>query len=58
MILSWPGLGPLVVEAVLARDIYVVVAATMFSAVCLIAGNLLADFLLYCTDPRIRTAQS
>jgi ABC-type dipeptide/oligopeptide/nickel transport system permease component len=30
----------------------------MFSAVCLIAGNLLADFLLYWTDPRIRTAQS
>jgi peptide/nickel transport system permease protein len=58
VILSWPGLGPLVVEAVLARDIYVVVAATMFSAVCLIAGNLLADFLLYCTDPRIRTGQS
>lgn len=58
VILSWPGLGPLVVEAVLARDIYVVVAATMFSAVCLIAGNLLADFLLFCTDPRIRTVQS
>src|ERR1700744_621101 len=58
VILSWPGLGPLVVEAVLARDTYVVVAATMFSAVCLIAGNLLADLLLYCTDPRIRAAQS
>jgi peptide/nickel transport system permease protein len=58
VILSWPGLGPLVVEAVLARDIYVVVAATMFSAMCLIAGNLLADFLLYCADPRIRTAHS
>src|SRR3984885_10659680 len=58
VILSWPGLGPLVVEGVLARDIYVVVAATMFSAVCLIAGNLLADFLLYWTDPRVRTAQS
>lgn len=58
VILSWPGLGPLVVEAVLARDIYVVVAVTMFSAFCLIAGNLLADFLLYFTDPRIRAVQS
>ena len=57
IILSWPGLGPLVVEAVLARDIYVVVAATMFSSVCLIVGNLLADFLLYWNDPRIRTAR-
>jgi peptide/nickel transport system permease protein len=58
IILSWPGLGPLVVEAVLARDIYVVVAATMFSAACLIVGNLLADVLLYCTDPRIRPVHS
>jgi peptide/nickel transport system permease protein len=58
VILSWPGLGPLVVEAVLARDIYVVVAATMFSSVCLILGNLLADFLLYWNDPRIRTART
>jgi peptide/nickel transport system permease protein len=57
IILSWPGLGPLVVEAVLARDVYVVVAATMFSSVCLIVGNLLADFLLYWNDPRIRTAR-
>lgn len=57
IILSWPGLGPLVLEAVLARDIYVVVAATMFSAICLILGNLLADFLLYWNDPRIRTAR-
>jgi peptide/nickel transport system permease protein len=58
VVLSWPGLGPLVVEAVLARDIYVVVAGTMLSAVALIVGNLLADFLLYCTDSRIRAAQS
>jgi peptide/nickel transport system permease protein len=54
VILSWPGLGPLLLEATLTRDIYVVVGIVMLSAVFLIAGNLLADLLLFASDPRIR----
>jgi peptide/nickel transport system permease protein len=54
IVLSWPGLGPLILEAMLSRDVYVVVAAIMLSATFLIAGNLIADFLLYWTDPRVR----
>jgi peptide/nickel transport system permease protein len=54
IILSWPGLGPLVLEAMLARDTYVVMAVVMLSAVFLILGNVLADVLLYWSDPRIR----
>jgi len=54
VVLSWPGLGPLLVEAMFSRDIYVVVGAILFSAVFLVAGNFLADVLLYATDPRIR----
>lgn len=54
VILSWPGLGPLLVEAILARDVYVVVGVVMLSSVFLIAGNLVADLLLFATDPRIR----
>ncbi len=55
VIMSWPGLGPLLLEAVLARDLYLVVGAVMFSTLFLVAGNLLADLLLFATDPRIRT---
>ena len=55
VVLGWPGLGPLVLEGLLARDIYVVLAAVMLSSVFLMAGNLLADALLYWSDPRIRT---
>jgi peptide/nickel transport system permease protein len=55
VVLSWPGLGPLVLEAILARDIYVVIAAVTLSSVFLVVGNLLADVLLYWSDPRIRT---
>jgi peptide/nickel transport system permease protein len=54
VILSWPGLGPLLVEATLNKDAYVVVGTVMLSAVFLIAGNLLADLLLFAADPRIR----
>jgi peptide/nickel transport system permease protein len=52
--MSWPGLGPLVLEAILSRDVYLVIGAVIFSTVFLVAGNLLADLLLYALDPRIR----
>jgi peptide/nickel transport system permease protein len=54
VVLSWPGLGPLMVQSVLARDVYVVLAVVMLSSAFLIAGNLLADLLLFASDPRIR----
>ena len=43
------------VESIFARDTYVVVAIVMLSSVFLVAGNLLADLLLFASDPRIRT---
>ena len=57
VVMSWPGLGPLLLEAILARDLYLVIGAVMFSTVFLLAGNLLADVLLYANDPRIRTGE-
>jgi peptide/nickel transport system permease protein len=56
-IMSWPGLGPLLLQAVAARDLYVVVGAVICSTVLLIAGGLLADALLFIADPRIRPEQ-
>jgi peptide/nickel transport system permease protein len=54
VVMSWPGLGPLLVEATLNKDVYVVIGTVMLSAVFLIAGNLVADVLLFAADPRIR----
>jgi peptide/nickel transport system permease protein len=54
VILSWPGLGPLLLEAIISRDIYIVTGAVMLSSVFLVAGNFLADFLIFASDPRIR----
>jgi peptide/nickel transport system permease protein len=53
-IFGWPGLGQLFLEAILARDFYIVIGAGMLATIFLIAGNLLADALLYTCDPRIR----
>jgi peptide/nickel transport system permease protein len=55
VVMSWPGLGPFLLEAILARDIYVVIGGVLFSTIFLAAGNFLADLLLYWVDPRIRT---
>ena len=54
VILSWPGIGPLLVEAILVKDVYVVMGAVMLSSVFLVAGNLFADLMLFAADPRIR----
>jgi peptide/nickel transport system permease protein len=52
---GWPGLGPLLLEATLARDLYLVIGGIIFSSLFLVAGNFLADLLLMASDPRIQT---
>ena len=54
VVMGWPGLGPLLIEAIMARDVAIVLAVVMLSATFLILGNLAADLLLYRLDPRIR----
>jgi len=58
VVMSWPGLGPFLLEAILARDIYVVIGGVLLSTLFLVAGNFLADLVLYWADPRIRTETS
>jgi peptide/nickel transport system permease protein len=54
VIMGWPGLGPLLLDAVFSRDVHVVIGTTVLSALFLVTGNLIADILLYAVDPRIR----
>jgi len=54
VVMSWPGLGPFLLEAILARDLYVVIGGVLLSTLFLVAGNSAADLLLYWADPRIR----
>lgn len=54
VVMSWPGLGPFLLEAILARDLYVVIGGVLLSTLFLVGGNFVADVLLYWADPRIR----
>jgi peptide/nickel transport system permease protein len=53
-IFGWPGLGQLLLEAILQRDFYVVIDAAVLATGFFLAGNLIADILIYANDPRIR----
>ena len=53
-VFQYPGLGRLILEAVMKSDINLVMASLMMGAVMLVLGNLIADILLIITDPRIR----
>lgn len=53
-VFNYPGLGTLILEAVMKSDINLVMASLMMGAIMLIVGNLIADILLIMTDPRIR----
>jgi peptide/nickel transport system permease protein len=54
VVMSWPGIGPMLVEAIISRDLFLVIGAVMLSTLFLVIGNFLADLLLYASDPRIR----
>lgn len=54
-VFQYPGLGRLILEAVMKSDINLVMASLMMGTIMLILGNLLADILLMVTDPRLRS---
>ena len=53
-VFQYPGLGRLILEAVMKSDINLVMASLMMGTIMLVLGNLLADILLMFTDPRVR----
>lgn len=54
VVFSWPGMGRLLHNAILARDYPVVLAGSFLFAALVIVGNLVADLLYAVVDPRIR----
>lgn len=55
-IFNLPGLGSLLFESILARDLPVVLALTLVSGLATLAGTTLADILIVWLDPRVRRA--
>lgn len=56
VVFNWPGVGLLTYQRALAYDYTTVMGITIFVALSVIAGNLLADVLYGIVDPRVRYA--
>jgi peptide/nickel transport system permease protein len=54
VITSWPGLGNLMLQALRARDVYLVAGCAGAGAVFLACGTLISDVVLALVDPRTR----
>ena len=52
-VFQYPGLGRLILEAVMKSDINLVMASLMIGTIMLVLGNLIADILLKLVDPRV-----
>ncbi|HEV8586062.1 MAG TPA: ABC transporter permease [Methylomirabilota bacterium] len=55
-VFAWPGVGRLLVAAVLQRDLPVVMGAVLVFALVYVVGNLLVDLAYLVIDPRMRDA--
>lgn len=53
-IFSWPGMGRMAYEAILARDYPIILTVNFVSAVLVLAGTFVSDLLYMIVDPRIR----
>lgn len=54
IVISWPGITPVLLASIGRQDIYVVLGFLVVSSLLLMIGNLVSDLLLAVTDPRIR----
>jgi peptide/nickel transport system permease protein len=53
-IFSWPGIGRMAFEAILARDYPVILTVNFVSAVLVLVGTFISDVFYMVVDPRIR----
>lgn len=53
-IFGWPGMGSVLVDAVIARDYHLVVGSVLVGSVAVVAGTVVADLALLWADPRQR----
>lgn len=53
-IFSWPGMGRMAYEAILARDYPIILTVNFVSAVLVLVGTFISDILYLLVDPRIR----
>lgn len=55
IVFQWPGVGRMLVDAILKRDILLVQGGVVFVAACYVLFNIVVDVLQSLLDPRIKT---
>lgn len=55
IVFQWPGVGRMLVDAILKRDILLVQGGVVFVAACYVLFNILVDVAQSLLDPRIKT---
>ncbi|ALG89433.1 MULTISPECIES: ABC transporter permease [Actibacterium] len=55
MVFQWPGVGRMLVDAILKRDILLVQGGVVFVAACYVLFNIVVDVAQSLLDPRIKT---
>lgn len=55
MVFQWPGVGRMLVDAILKRDILLVQGGVVFVAACYVMFNIIVDVAQSLLDPRIKT---
>ena len=53
IVFQWPGIGRMLVDAILTRDIMLVQGGVLFIALCYVLFNILVDILQLWLDPRL-----
>lgn len=53
---SWPGLGRLMYDAIVSRDLFLVAGCALCGAVLIAVGNLAGDLARALADPRVRVS--
>jgi peptide/nickel transport system permease protein len=56
-VFSWPGLGTLAVQSIVARDTPTILGILFFSSLVVVVANLLTDMVYRIIDPRIKTSE-
>ena len=55
IVFQWPGVGRMMVDAILTRDIMLVQGGVLFVAACYVIFNIIVDVVQLWLDPRIRS---
>jgi glutathione transport system permease protein len=57
-VFTWPGIGRFTIDSIVARDVPVVQAFTLFAVLMFVAASLLVDLISGVVDPRTRRADA